>query len=471
VIPIPRVVIAGTHSGVGKTTITTALMAALRRRGMKVQPFKVGPDFIDPTFHRAATGRISRNLDGWMLTRECNLKIFARAYEGADLAVIEGVMGLFDGRDGTSEAGSTAEMAKWLNAPVVLVVDGAAMARSAAALVQGFELFDPHLKLAGVLLNRVAGKGHFEFLRSALAAHCRATPLGFLPFNEKASFPDRHLGLVLADEVLTSDRLAALADWVEVSVDLDRLLAIASGAAGLLAEPHPGGIQQSEARGCRPRIGIARDRAFCFYYEDNLDLLKNYGAELVEFSPVTDAVLPTGLDGIYLGGGYPEIYASELAANESMRDAIRQFAQTGAPVYAECGGFMYLTDAIVDMEEHAHPMAGVFPTRARMQPRLAAIGYVEVEETDDVGWLRARERERGHEFRYSTMDEMPEHIARHYQLSSKNGTQPEGFIIGSALGSYVHLHFASCPDFAGRFVAACADHQTAKREVSTYEWS
>jgi cobyrinic acid a,c-diamide synthase len=230
-----------------------------------------------------------------------------------------------------------------------------------------------------------------------------------------------------------------------------------------MAEPYPSGLTQSEARGSRARIGIARDQAFCFYYQDNLDLLKSYGAELVEFSPITDGALPNRLDGLYLGGGYPEIHASELAANESMRTAIRKFAQSGSPVYAECGGFMYLTDAIVDMEEHAHQMAGVFPTRARMQPRLAAIGYVEVEETDDVGWLRARERVRGHEFRYSTMEEMPEQIARHYQLSSKNGTRPEGFTIGSALGSYVHLHFASCPEFADRFVAACADHHHSKK--------
>jgi len=467
VITIPRVVIAGTHSGVGKTTIATALMAAFNRRGMRVQPFKVGPDFIDPTFHRAATGRISRNLDGWMLLREGNLKIFGRACENADLAVIEGVMGLFDGRDGTSEAGSTAEMAKWLNASVVLVVDGAAMARSAAALVQGFEHFDPDLKLAGVLFNRVAGRGHFEFLRSALAAHCHAIPLGFLPLNEKASFPDRHLGLVLADEVPTSDRLAALAEWVEASLDLDRLFEIASGAVTPLPEPHCSGIPRPEARGDRPRIGIARDRAFCFYYEDNLDLLKNCGAELVEFSPITHGALPPGLDGLYLGGGYPEIYAPELSANESMRAAIRRFAQTGAPMYAECGGFMYLTNAIVDLEGRAHPMAGVFPTRACMQPKLAAIGYVEVEETEDVGWLRKGEHVCGHEFRYSNIEEMPEHIARHYQLSSKNGTRAEGFAIGSALGSYIHLHFASCPKFANRFVAACADHKTAKREVST----
>ncbi len=446
-------------------------MAAFRRRGLRVQPFKAGPDFIDPTFHRAATGRTSRNLDGWMLPREGNLEIFERACENADLAVIEGVMGLFDGRDGTSEAGSTAELAKWLLAPVVLVVDGAAMARSAAALVHGFEVFDPDLKLAGVLFNRVAGKAHSEFLRSALAAHCGATPLGFLPPNQKVSFPERHLGLVLADEVLDSNRLAALVDWVEGGCDIARLLAVAQASslwpwthAGCLVAQASSLLRWTEgtAPGYRPRIGIARDRAFCFYYQDNLDLLEKNGAELVEFSPIVDGALPERLDGLYLGGGYPEVHASELAANESMRAAVRKFAQSGAPVYAECGGFMYLTEAIVNLDGRAYPMAGVFPTRVRMQPRLAAIGYVEVEEAGDMGWLRAGERARGHEFRYSTMDEMPANVARHYRLITKNGTRTEGFSIDSALGSYVHLHFASCPDFAARFVAACAEHYNDK---------
>lgn len=462
---IPRVVIAGTHSGVGKTTVATALMAALSRRGMRVQPFKVGPDFIDPTFHCIATGRISRNLDGWMLTREDNLRIFARACENADLAIIEGVMGLFDGLDGTSDAGSTAEIAKWLRAPVVLVLDAAAMARSVAAVVRGFELFDPQLDLAAVLFNRVAGAGHYEYLRSAVSAHCRAAPLGFLPPNEKASFPDRHLGLVLADEVLTADRLAALAEWVEAGADLDQLLAIASRAPSQPDEPHFDVSAQPSVRMHRPRIGIARDRAFCFYYEDNIALLKSCGAELVEFSPISDEALPDQLDGLYLGGGYPEIHAAELASNESMRAAIHRFALAGAPVYAECGGFMYLTDAIVDLNGRVYPMAGVFPTRACMQPRIAAIGYVEVEETQDGGWLRAGERVRGHEFRYSSIEPMPDYISRCYRLINHNGIRSEGFTIGSALGSYVHLHFASCPDFAARFVARCAEHHKYKEKT------
>ena len=461
-ITIPRVVIAGTHSGVGKTTIATALMAALTRGGMRVQPFKVGPDFIDPTFHLAATGRTSRNLDGWMLSREENLQIFARACQNADLAIIEGVMGLFDGRDGTSDAGSTAEIAKWLNAPVVLVVDGSAMARSAAALVHGFEDFDPELNVAAVIFNRIAGGGHFEFLRGALSNRCQAVPLGFLPPNEKVSFPDRHLGLVMADEVLNADRLAALADWVETGIDLHQLIVIAS-AADVPTETRQGSVAQSASHGDRTRIGIARDRAFCFYYQDNLDLLQDCGAELVEFSPIADTALPERLDGLYLGGGYPEIHASQLAANESMRAAVRQFSAGGTPVYAECGGFMYLTDAIVDIEGRAHPMVGVFPTRACMQPRLSAIGYVEVEGAGEDAWLPAGERIRGHEFRYSIIEEMPERIARYYRLIGKNDFRSEGYHVGSTLGSYVHLHFASCPDFAARFVAACVN-QLNRRE-------
>jgi cobyrinic acid a,c-diamide synthase len=463
---IPRLVIAGTHSGAGKTTVATAIMAALTRRGMRVQPFKVGPDFIDPTFHKAATGRISRNLDGWMLSRESNLRGFARACRDADVAVVEGVMGLFDGRDGTSDAGSTAELAKWLNAPVVLVMDASAMARSAAAVVHGFESFDPKLDLAGVLFNRVSGKGHFEFLRTSVAAACKATPLGFLSRNDDISFPERHLGLVLADEVLTSDRLIALADWMEATVDLDRLLEIASRAPVVSAEV-PDAPRQFAALEHQPRIGIARDRAFCFYYQDNLDLLKDCGAELVEFSPIADVALPDRLDGMYLGGGYPELHARELAANESMRQAIREFARSGAPVYAECGGLMYLTEAIVGMDGQSHSMVGIFPTRVRMQPQLAAIGYVEVEELNGSGWLCSGERARGHEFRYSTIEEMPEQIARSYRLVSNRGTRVEGFTTGSVLGSYVHLHFASCPQFAERFVLRCSEHRSNKKPIFT----
>ena len=453
--PLSRLVIAGTHSGVGKTTVATALMAAFRRRGHAVQGFKVGPDFIDPTFHSAATGRPGRNLDGWMLSREANLAIFQRATQDAGVAVIEGVMGLFDGQSVVSMSGSTAEMARWLDAPVILVVDASAMAGSAAALVKGFETFDPGLSVAGVVFNRVAGAGHFAYLRDAVTAHCRAKPLGYLPRDPAIELPERHLGLKLAEEVISEDRLQVLADWVEKHLDLDQLLTL--GRVASLA-PQAGGQPESHpAPTHRPRIGVARDRAFCFYYQDNLDVLASLGAELVEFSPIADVHLPARLGGLYLGGGYPELHAAALSANESMRAGIADFAKSGGPVYAECGGFMYLSEGIVDQEGCLHPMAGVFPTRARMQSRLAALGYAEIEGVDSGAWLQPGERARGHEFRYSSIEEMPGHIERIYRVSSKGSEKREGFRQGATVASYVHLHFVSCPQFAARFVAACAN--------------
>ncbi len=463
--PLSRLVIAGTHSGVGKTTVATALMAAFRQRGHAVQGFKVGPDFIDPTFHSAATGRPGRNLDGWMLPREANLALFQRAMQDAGVAVIEGVMGLFDGQSAVSMSGSTAEMARWLDAPVILVVDASAMAGSAAALVKGFETFDPELRVSGVVFNCVAGAGHFAYLRDALTAHCRAKPLGYLPRDPAIELPERHLGLKLAEEVISEDRLQALARWVEEHLDLDEILALGRVAS---FAPQAGG--QPVSYPCPthpPRIGVARDRAFCFYYQDNLDMLASLGAELVEFSPTADAHLPAGLGGLYLGGGYPELHAAALSANEPMRAGIAGFAKSGGPVYAECGGFMYLSEGIVDQEGCLHPMAGVFPTRSRMHSRLAALGYAEIEGIDASGWLQPGERARGHEFRYSDIDEMPGHVERIYRFFSKGGEKRGGFRQGATLAGYVHLHFLSCPQFAERFVAACAGYSqvlTVKRK-------
>jgi len=421
---LPRIVIAGTHSGVGKTTVATGIMAALCRRGLRVQGFKIGPDFIDPTYHRVATGRASHNLDGWMLSRETNLEIFARATEDADVAVIEGVMGMFDGKDGLSLAGTTAEMATWLDAAVVLVLDASALAGSAAAIVHGFDTLVPEVRVSAVVANFVAGPGHYEFLRQAIGARCRAEAVGYLPPEAALVFPERHLGLHLAGETLTEDRLRALAECVESHVDLDRLLSL--GARPRVASP-----VRTSARDTRVRIGIARDAAFCFYYEANLELLRACGAELVEFSPIADRALPDNLGGIYFGGGYPELHAESLAANRSMRRAVADFVARDGPVYAECGGFMYLTESIVDLEGGAWPMVGIFPTRARMQARLAKLGYIEVE--TDSGLAR------GHEYRHSTVDEMP----------------ADAYRVHAALGSYVHLHFLSCPQFAEEFVDRC----------------
>ncbi len=447
----PRIVVAGTHSGVGKTTVATGIMAAFRRRGLQVQGFKVGPDFIDPTFHHAATGRPSHNLDGWMLSREANLDVFSRAIDDADVAVIEGVMGLFDGKNAPSLSGTTAEIAIWLDAAVILVLDAAAMAGSAAAIVHGFDTVVPEFRLSAVVCNKVASEKHYGYLRDAITARCRPALIGYLPRDANFSIPERHLGLHLAHEALTEDRLRQLAEWIESHLDLDRLLELSARPTLATAA-----LKALERKPVCARIGLARDAAFCFYYHDNLELLRVLGAELIEFSPIADRMLPPDLDGIYLGGGYPELHAGTLSANEPMRAAIAEFVAKDAPVYAECGGFMYLTKAIVDVEGRSWPMAGIFPTTARMQKRLAKLGYIEVETRDAEGWLAAGECARGHEFRYSVSDPMPETIRRIYKEPA------EGYQVRFVVGSYVHLHFRSCPGFAEKFVRGCAQRRLGK---------
>jgi cobyrinic acid a,c-diamide synthase len=398
-----------------------------------------------------------------MLGGNTNVEIFSRASKDADISIIEGVMGLFDGRDALTESGSTAEMAKLLAVPIVLVVDASAMARSAAATVHGFESFDAELNVAGIIFNNVGGAGHFDYLRQAVEATCRARVLGWLPPCESIKLPERHLGLVV-DDLPGSVRLDEMIGWVERGLDLNALIEL----VGEHSRPQSStvveqndykmtalGQKTSAAR--LARIGVARDHAFCFYYQDNLDCLVNLGAELVEFSPTTDRRLPEGIHGLYLGGGYPELHAAELSANESMRNDIARFAESGSPVYAECGGLMYLTEAIVDAEERTYPMVGLFPTRARMKSRLAALEYVEVEGVNESGCLHQNEHARGHEFRYSVIDEMPANIARQYRVKTKEGARAEGFVAGSALASYIHLHWGSCHEMASRFVAACAN--------------
>jgi cobyrinic acid a,c-diamide synthase len=345
-------------------------------------------------------------------------------------------MGLFDGKGAPGLAGSTAEMAMWLDAAVVLVLDAGAMAGSAAAIVHGFDTLVPELRISAVVSNRVGSARHYGYLRDAITARCRPETLGYLPRDPNFSIPERYLGLHLADETLSAERLGKMAEWIEAHLDLDRLLELGR-------REKPTCELRGERLPKRARIGIARDAAFCFYYHDNLELLRELGAELVDFSPIADRALPPDLDGIYLGGGYPELHAEALSANGAMRAGIAEFVARDAPVYAECGGFMYLTEAIVDAEGRQWPMAGIFPTRARIQTRLAKLGYIDVE-------LASGEKARGHEFRYSTMDPMPETICRAYKGPA------EGYRVRSTLGSYIHLHFLSCPGFAERFVADCA---------------
>ncbi len=462
---MPRVfVVGGVGTGVGKTSVTLGLLEALRRRGLRVQAFKAGPDFIDPGLHERATGRPSYNLDGWMCGRERVLACVARHAADADVAVVEGVMGCFDGVEPTSEEGSTAELAKWLGAPVVLVLDAWAQARSAAAVVRGFEAFDPGLDVAGVIVNRVGGEAHGRLVLDAIRAGCHAVALGALALDESLTLPERHLGLVTAVEgALDAEKLRRLGAAVEASIDLDRLLSLARESPPLLDLPGEGRSPSeclSERRGPAlsraVRIGVARDAAFQFYYAENLDLLREAGAELVFWSPLAEPE-PPEVDGLYLGGGYPELHAERLAENASARKAVRRLAEARRPIYAECGGLMYLAESLEDADGVAHPMVGLLPARVSMRPRRMALGYTEVAFTGETPLGPAGAAARGHEFHYSTLGPVPESVERVYRIAQRRGEhRAEGYLIGRTLMSYVHLHFASNPALARAFVAACA---------------
>lgn len=449
---IPRLVVAGTASGVGKTTVTVALARALGSQGLRTALFKCGPDYLDPSYHARASGGPSHNLDGWMMGREAVLATFARAARGADVALIEGVMGLFDGASPDGEDGSAAQIAKWLEAPVLAVIDASGMARTVAALGLGLARFDPALRLAGLFANRVGSRGHLDLLRAACA---RGTPvLGGLPDQPGLAFPERHLGLVAAGESPALEQ--QLRSWGELFASWcspAALLEVARQAPALSLGP--GEAQPKRPRRCR--IAVARDAAFHFYYEDNLRRLEGLGAELVPFSPLADPRLPEGASGLYLGGGYPELHASALAGNAALHESIRAFAARGGPVYAECGGLMYLAAGIRTLDGVHHGMVGLVPGVARMEPKLQALGYVEVETAVRTPLGGAGLRFRGHQFRYSTLADAGDGPAA-YRVRKRRGgaAEGEGYAAGNLLASYVHAHWASNPLAAEGFVEACA---------------
>jgi cobyrinic acid a,c-diamide synthase len=439
--------LAAPYSGAGKTTLTLTLLAAFGARGLRVQPFKVGPDYIDPSHHAHLAGRTSHNLDTWMLSPEANRRIFSTAAQGVDVALVEGVMGLFDGVDGKRPDGSSAHLAQLLGLPVVLVVDARAMARSAAALVHGFASFDPDVRLAGVIWNRVGSDSHRRILDEALAQASLPPSFGALPRNSAIALPERHLGLVTAEDApLPGETARTLAGFAEEHLDLDALLRATVQGVGDRVPPATRRGQSETTR----RIGIPRDQAFCFYYEENLRLLREAGAELVHFRPTDGDSVPPALDGLYLGGGYPELHARRLSRNNAFLDGLRALQAAGAPIYAECGGFMVLCQALEDLHGNTYPMAGVFPTVARMRGKRFRLGYREVEISGIPGLdgLRAR----GHEFHYSHV-EMPLEVGRVYHAWNARGEPlpDEGYRAGKTLGGYVHLHFASNPAFPARF--------------------
>ena len=443
----PRIVIAGTHSGAGKTTVASGLMAALANRGLRVAPFKVGPDFIDPSYHALAAGRPGRNLDAFLSGPDLIGPLFAHGARRADVAIVEGVMGLFDGKSGGGELASTAHVAKLLDAPVVLVVDARAMARSAAAMVHGYATFDSELNVAGVVLNRVGSATHEKMLREALAP-LGIPVLGVLRRDDAISTPDRHLGLVPAAERRREAResIDALGTVVARSLDLDAVMRLASSAGSLCAEPwNPEAPEEERTPGVR--VAVAAGPSFSFLYEENVELMEGAGAEVIPFDPTSDEELPDGTDALYLGGGFPETYADALSANEPMKESVARFAGEGRPVVAECGGLLYLA-----RELDGKPMCGVLDVAARMTDRLT-LGYREARATHDSPLAEENASVRGHEFHYSAV----EPGAGQSPAWDLAGRSVEGFVAGGVHASYLHTHWAAVPELPRRLL------RTAKR--------
>ncbi|WP_026369397.1 cobyrinate a,c-diamide synthase [Kallotenue papyrolyticum] len=456
-----RLVLAAPESGSGKTTFCAGLVAALVQRGLRVQPFKCGPDYIDPGYLSLAAGRPCRNVDSWLLGAQTTRQVFAAASADSDLALIEGVMGLFDGYGALDEAGSTAHVARLLDAPVVLVVDARGMARSIAALVDGFRRFDPRVRLAGVLLNRVGSARHAELCATAIQTYTGLPCLGYLPRDAALALPERHLGLIPSGEhAAAREVIARVAATLATTCDLERLVALAQAAPPLPAEPPV--VLPRLRSACRPRIAVAQDAAFSFIYPETIELLEAAGAEVVPFSPMRDPGLPPDTAGVILSGGFPELYAAELSANSTLHAALRAAHTAGMPIYAECGGLMLLTEALVDQAGRRWPMVGLLPGTSAMTPRLR-LGYRSVRALRDGPLLPAGAVVRGHEFHYSRW-EAPVALPAAYAVLDPTGqaVAEEGAQQHALMASYVHLHWLTRPEIAARFVAWCVAWQGAE---------
>ncbi|NEQ20383.1 MAG: cobyrinate a,c-diamide synthase [Microcoleus sp. SIO2G3] len=501
-------VIAGERSGVGKTTVTLALLSCLARQRRRIQSFKVGPDYIDPMFHASVTGRSCRNLDPVLTSENYVRECFARHLEGVDYALIEGVMGLFDGASGQDDWASTAHVARLLQLPVLLVLDCSRLSRSVAAIAHGYRSFDPRIKLAGVVLNRVGSDRHLELLKDALEP-LQFPVLGVLRRQDNITIPDRHLGLVPTAEMSQLDVLIErLADLGDSCFDWERLLPLLTAPTSLsnsgvytspkspqnaafrppsppilggtgvqsplelgdlggekdlcihgsLSKERSGGVLRVEEEPkISIRVAVARDRAFSFYYQDNLDILQQLGAELVFWSPLKDTALPTDVQGLYFGGGFPEVFAQQLAENTSARELVRRAILQGMPTYAECGGLMYLCEKITDYENQAWSMVGVLPTTTVMEKRLT-VGYRQATALQDSPLLSAGGTVWGHEFHHSQLTVMPEKPlfeTRRYSQKEQDKVATEGWQVHQLHASYIHLHWGEHPEIPAQFLQRC----------------
>lgn len=438
-----KIMFGATHSGAGKTTVTLGVMHALTRRGLKVQPYKVGPDYIDTGWHKLATGRPSINLDAFMVAEPSLQYLFQHHAETADINVIEGVMGLYDGYGVDPLYCSSAGLAKTVNCPIILVVDGKAVATSIAATVLGFQQFQPNIPILGVIVNRVTTASHYQLLKQAIEQYCQIPVLGRLPNLPELVLPERHLGLVPTEEMQSMQGYwQKLADTVEQYIEVDRLIAL-SQAQDIAASPPKLPIS-ADYQGLT--MAIAQDAAFHFYYQDNLTLLKQLGISLIPFSPLADKQLPA-CDLVYLGGGFPEVFAEQLAANSSMRQALLVAHQQGKPIYAECGGLMYLGESLQTLEGKAFAMVGALAGYSVMSKGLKRFGYSEAKALQNTLLANAGEVLRGHEFHHS---EFFTELPCAFQLyKTRNGEVVKewqgGYQVGNTLASYLHVHFYQNP--------------------------
>ena len=450
----PRILIAGDRSSSGKTTIVAGLLSALRGRGLTVQPFKVAMDYIDPSYHTWITGRSCRNLDGYLMTEAAVKEIYSHAIEGADMAVIEGVRGLYEGYDG--DLGSTAEIAKLLQTPVIFVVDARSITRSCAAIVKGYMDFDPLVEFKGVILNKVGSDRHAQKAIKEIERYAGVDVVGVIRRNEDMHLAMRHLGLVPVLEGKTRhegfpERVDKIRRIVEEGLNLDRILEIAKEAPPL-EEVEPD-LYRQNVLGQGLRIGVARDEAFNFYYRDNLELMELAGAEVVPFSPVHDAALPQ-VDGIYIGGGYPELYARELSENAGMRSALEKAHEKDLPIFAECGGLMYMAREI-EWDGERQEMVGLVPGKAR-RGSTRVVSYVHGTLTQGCALGPAGAKIMGHEFHHSEML-MDDGVKYAIRLERGTGIKDgwDGMCEGNLVASYTHIHSASFRGFPAEFMGAC----------------
>lgn len=449
-----RFVLAGTGSGVGKTTFTIGIMRALMKRGLIVQGFKCGPDYIDPTYHSAVTKRPSRNIDSFMMPYDVVRDIVARASKDVDVSIIEGVMGFYDGKSPLSNEGSAAHISELTNSPVILIVNAASMARSVAAIVKGFQMLDENAKIVGVIANQLGSKSHFEIVKTAIEAECKIPVIGYLPKGAVQALPSRHLGLVPAIERGELDEyFDELANAIEATVDLNQLLEITK-APTITVESS---IFEKQSERKTVHIAVAKDAAFNFYYEENIELLRAYGAQVHFFSPLNNEEVPPQAQGLYIGGGFPEEFAEQLSANTVSKDSIRAAIEKGLPTLAECGGFMYLTETITNRAGETYKMLGVIEGHIKMQDKLAALGYREITGVTGNFLINENEHAKGHEFHYSTYE--GDHQTPAYYSKGRFRAQQEGYLRNNLVAGYTHFHFASNPQLVQNWLDKCLEEK------------